>query len=97
MFIAPNSESLYAGPQDSKMLWLIKWTLIFMLVGAAWFSYGFINNLSMDQKKALKQELISAIEGEKPRFEGPMVQKAKSDFFLALRANLKGLVEKFLD
>lgn len=80
------------------MLWLLKWAIILLLVGTAWFSYQFVTNLKPEERQALKHEITGAIDGhETNNLTGPMVQKAKDDFFSGIRSQLKNLVNKLLD
>lgn len=80
------------------MLWLIKWVLILLIVGGIWFSYSFISNLSTEERHGLKSELIETIDNKSTdKFQGPMMQKAKEDFFQNIKYSLKSLVSKILD
>jgi len=80
------------------MLWLFKWTIIFLFVGGAWFSYDFVTRLSPDERQKLRTELVGAIDGDPAHnLGGPMVQKAKDDFVNGLKTQFKNVVHKILD
>lgn len=80
------------------MLWLIKWAIIFLLVGGAWYSCDFVRNLNPEERQKLKTELICTVDGDcENNLQGPMIQKAKDDFISGLKDKLKNLIHKVLD
>ena len=80
------------------MLWLIKWAIIFLLVGGAWYSCDFVKNLNPEERQKLKTELIGALDGDPDNnLKGPMMQKAKEDFLSGLKDKIKNLIHKVLD
>jgi hypothetical protein len=85
------------------MFGLLKWIIIFGLIGSVWFIYDIASDLSLSDKRALKKDAIEALDngntepltssiGEKLRHE---YREKKSGVMYQIRQKLRNLVDSW--
>lgn len=87
------------------MFGLIKWLVIFLVLGALWYCASFFLSMNSNEIRQVKKDAIEAIDtGDAKALTGPLSDKLKEDLlnkkaslYQRLRQKLKGAVNGLID